>query len=371
MSNKKEYGQFFTTNFNYILSDIDCTNFNDEDIIEPFVGGADLVKWMKLQKVDISKIQIYDIEPNKKIYEIFPELDLKKIQKNTLLNPPNYKNKYLITNPPYLARNKSSDKNKELWIKYKNISDLFRIHIHQIIEGDCNGGIQIIPLNFISSIKKQDIKIRDSFFEKYKIIQLNIFEEQVFDDTTITICSFKFIRSSEKLIEQNIQTTFYPLKLKKVCTLKKENKWLFGGCIYNKQKKYNYKIGRLTKINKDTYKDKGYILTNIKLIGLDTGSLDNKIRLEYNEESFYGKGTDRIFATIIVKPNDKKNKVIIENIKIQKQIIIDFNNYLNEMREKYNSLFLTNYRESKNGYARKRISFSLCYQLINDLLEKY
>ena len=33
-----------------------------------------------------------------------------------------------------------------------------------------------------------------SFLEKYNIILLNIFEEQVFDDTTYTICSFQFLK---------------------------------------------------------------------------------------------------------------------------------------------------------------------------------
>ena len=44
MSNKKEYGQFFTTNFDKILRNIDCKGFKDEDIIEPFVGGTPVVR---------------------------------------------------------------------------------------------------------------------------------------------------------------------------------------------------------------------------------------------------------------------------------------------------------------------------------------
>ncbi len=370
MSNKKEYGQFYTTNFDYILKNIDCKGFKDEDIIEPFVGGADLIKWMKTQDVDISKVQIYDIEPNESINEVFPKLDLSTIQRNTLKNPPNYKNKYPLTNPPYLAKNKCKGGiNKELFKEY-NISDLFRIHIHQITEGDCAGGIQIIPLNFISSIQKKDIKIRDAFLKKYRITQLNIFEEKVFDDTTCTICSFKFVRSEIELTEQSIPTTFFPSKEDKICLLSKENDWLFGGEIYKKQK-YNYKVDRLTLKNKDTCENNGYVLTQIKLIGLDSGSLDNKIRLELNEELFYGKNTDRAFATMIIKPNDEKKKEILANIENQKEIIKNFNSNLNQMREKYNSLFLSNFREAKNGNGRKRMGFKLCYKLINDLLIDY
>jgi len=43
---------------------------------------------------------------------------------------------------------------------------------------------------------------------------------------------------------------------------------------------------------------------------------------------------------------------------------------LQDYRDKYNSLFLTNYRESKD-IARKRISFDLIYDLVGYILENY
>jgi hypothetical protein len=49
------------------------------------------------------------------------------------------------------------------------------------------------------------------------------------------------------------------------------------------------------------------------------------------------------------------------------ELVEKFNTYLNTHREKYNSLFLTNYRES-NTIARKRISFGLVYEICNYLL---
>ena len=51
----------------------------------------------------------------------------------------------------------------------------------------------------------------------------------------------------------------------------------------------------------------------------------------------------------------------------QKELVSKFNIFLNDYREKYNSLFLTNYRES-NTIARKRISFNLVYDICNYLL---
>ena len=51
----------------------------------------------------------------------------------------------------------------------------------------------------------------------------------------------------------------------------------------------------------------------------------------------------------------------------QEKLVELFNNFLNEKRENCNSLFLSNYRESKD-IARKRISFTLVYEICNYLL---
>lgn len=99
------------------------------------------------------------------------------IKKDTIKNPPDYKNKFLITNPPYLARNKSKD--KSLFDKYA-VNDLYKCVIKDILTNICLGGIFIIPLNFWSSIRLADIELRKAFLEKYDIILLNIFEETVF-----------------------------------------------------------------------------------------------------------------------------------------------------------------------------------------------
>ena len=66
-------------------------------------------------------------------------------------------------------------------------------------------------------------------------------------------------------------------------------------------------------------------ISNIKLIGLDTR--ETKLHLEYCEEPYIGKKTDRMLATIVF---DKKFTV-----KKQKQIIVKFNELLNEYRNKY------------------------------------
>lgn len=357
MDNKKQLGQFFTTNFDYILQNIEIKDFKDRIFIEPFTGNNDLIKWIE-KKQDV-KIQKFDIHPK----------DDDTIKQNTLLNPPNYANKIVITNPPYLAKNKSKSKNnKILFQKYKQ-SDLYRIFIYQLIEGNCYGGVIIIPLNFFSSLRKSDIKLRANFIQKYDIDQLNIFEERVFNDTSYTVCSLKFIRSDIEKKNKKVKTTFYPKKKYKILLFQDENDYLIGGNIYKfgeKEKKY-FIIDRLTKSNKINY-----ITTNIFANLLDGGTDNSKIKLTYKKTQYIGNQTDRVFATIIIKPLQDIDKYqnFLNKKENQIKIIEEFNQIFNEYREKYHSLFLSNYRESSNGSGRKRCSFGLCYGLIRHILYK-
>jgi hypothetical protein len=48
----------------------------------------------------------------------------------------------------------------------------------------------------------------------------------------------------------------------------------------------------------------------------------------------------------------------------QTDLVCKMNDFIKEQREKTNSLFLTNYRES-NTIARKRISFDLAFKICN------
>jgi len=233
--NKKELGQFFTTNYKYILQKLYIPD-DIKNIIEPFTGNGDLLNFIDKEKNKYN-IECYDIDPKKDFI----------IQKNTINDPPNYNNKFIITNPPYLARNKA--KNKLLYDKY-DVNDLYKCFIKNLITNKCIGGIIIIPLNFWSSIRKTDIDLRKIFLNIYNIIQLNIFEEQVFEDTTTTVCSFQFILKNNQDIN-NINITIYPSNINITTILNENNNYTIGGDIYNLQINNNYKITRLTSKNID------------------------------------------------------------------------------------------------------------------------
>jgi len=67
------------------------------------------------------------------------------VLQDTLINPPSYKNSFIITNPPFLSKARSN--NKLIFEKYK-ANNLYKCFLISIVEGDCLGGILILPANF-------------------------------------------------------------------------------------------------------------------------------------------------------------------------------------------------------------------------------
>ena len=328
MESKKLLGQFYTTNSDYILQGISLKD--GIDIVEPFVGQGDLLKWIN-GNLNSNSVITYDLDPKIKCSEI----------RDTLLNPPNYLGKYVVTNPPYLAKNKNND--KTLYDKY-NVDDLYKAFIITLVEGNCEGGVIIIPLNFFSS---ENSETRLKFLSKYEIGVVNVFEEKVFDDTAYTICAFNFFKK-ENITEQSVNFIFYPSKKEMVFNLKIDYGFRVGGDVLDC--KNSLKLGRLLNGQLPS--------TNITLYAVDSGTLNGRIRLVIHEQPFFGKETDRVFCTIT-----SPKKLINEQ-----EICNRFNSRLEILREEYNSLFLTNYRESTKHYSRKRISFKQAFCLLNEII---
>jgi hypothetical protein len=284
-------------------------------------------------------IECYDIDPK------YKDITTKR---DTLLNPPDYANKVVITNPPYLAKNKSKDKN--LFDLYQ-VNDLYKCFIQTILQNPPLGGMMIIPLNFWCSIREMDVNLRKRFLEKFNIHLVNVFEENVFEDTSYTVCSIMFFKKSVSSIQlSSVPMVFYPSKMEFIFDLNKNNNYTIGGEIYLLPNKSKFKVYRLLEGQVSNSK--------ILLKALDDDS-KNKIQLSISDDPYYGKHTSRTYASINIEPPIPLEK--------QKEIVQKFNEKIESEREKYNSMFLTNFRESKD-ISRKRISFDLCYQIIHHLL---
>jgi len=337
MKKKQELGQFYTTNAEYIIGSLFEDLPDNISIIDPFAGNWDLLN-LAQKKLPLKNIHAYDLDPQN------PET----IQQDTLLNSPNYKGLYVITNPPYLAKNKTKD--KTIFDMYK-VSDLYKASIETFM--GCEGGILIVPLNFLCD--DRSIETRNKFLSEYEIQSLNIFEEQVFDDTSYTICSFSFLKNCNT--SQIIKPHFYPNDTEGQYVIDKEHGYVIGGRFLDeiRSNQSSVSIGRLTAECKA-----GYYISNLKLYTIDSGTKNGMIRLEKDITPFYGKDTDRAFATIIsdCKLDD------VEDV-----VIYGFNQLLNRGRLQYHSLFLTNYRHSTKECARKRISFGLAFDIISYILK--
>ena len=198
MVDKKQNGQFFTKNSDYILSNF-SSFIKNKETTDPFAGNKDLINWARRQGA--KKIMGFDIDPK--------YVDNKKVFLNdSIKNPPKYK--FLLTNPPYLHKNKANEEVKKNYFSGKNaiFEDLYQVSISSIL--NCEEGIIIVPLNFLCAENSQ--RIRNSFFNKFEIIKLNIFSEQVFEDTTYNVMSFYFRKKKDSSSGNEISATIFPEK---------------------------------------------------------------------------------------------------------------------------------------------------------------
>ena len=212
MNNKQELGQFNTTRKDYILDGFLKFVKKSQCWIDPFAGNGDLLEWVKKSA---ESIEGYDIDPKKKW----------TIQ-DTLANPPIYVDKWVIANPPYLALNKIKSKNKSLFKHHKQ-DDLYKIAIKTVCDGNAEGGIFIVPLNFLCS--EQAKSIRCLFFGKFKIEKCKVFEEAVFDDTDYTVCAFYYVKKNEQTQSDVVEVEFVGTNSESISfNISKKYGWILG-----------------------------------------------------------------------------------------------------------------------------------------------
>ncbi len=364
MITKQQLGQFFTINTQTILKGMEefvC----GKEIIDPFAGNCDLLNWAKKYKA--KKVLGYDID---KKY-----IDNKVVFYNDSLKTPKKYN-FVLTNPPYLYQNKLEDNTILLNTKH---TDLYQLALEKIMNS--KEGIVIVPINFLSSENAKYIRLL--FLDKFDIIKINYFTTQVFEDTTYNVMAFYYRKKEIFNNKMTIPLYIYPENKKLSITLHHQYNWQIGGEFISAVNKFKNKLNikrleesdlskgsckiqvaynhlenfREFNVNKNLFT---HIKNNIVLLkAIDTGTEKGKICLEdirkYNLDA-------------LVSIKSSRNQIYLlfpEEITIDTQkILIDlFNKELEEQREKYFSLFMTNFRDNN----RKRISFNFAYNFINYL----
>jgi hypothetical protein len=193
---------------------------------------------------------------------------------------------------------------------------------------------------------------------KYKIIKVKYFEETVFPDTSTTVVAIAFERSPVALAEQNVEWIQRPSGRTKNFKIRADEDWIIGGSVYNLNGP-----AKIRRFVQGQNLKPGEQLSGLWLTALDSGTAGGRIKLDYNDGLPYpGKDTSRTFATLTI---EGRTLTIDE----QKTVATEFNTFIEDLREETWSLFLPQYRESKD-YARKRIPFDLVYSIVAHLLNQ-
>ncbi len=368
---KKQLGQFFTSNSDYILQGMEGF-LQGKDVVDPFAGNGDLLDWANNNRCK----EVVGFDVDQKLVD-----NRRVFFKDSINNSQEYQ--FVLTNPPYLHKNKADTETKRKFFsgEHKIFEDLYQVSIFEMLKSE--EGIFIVPLNFLSASNSQ--KIRNLFFEKFEIIKLNIFLERVFADTTYNVVAFYFRKRKENVERNPVLATIFPVGKKISFYLEKKFGWQLGGDFLLKIKsaKNNLGVTRLTegdvvkgkcqaKIALQNIKErrhtlidvnfKNFLHNNILILRAIDSKNGRKICLEdirdYGIDGLIGKDTSRNMAHLIFE----KSLTIAQ----QRFLMKKFNSTLNKNREKYFSFFLTNFRD--NG--RKRISFDFVYKFLNYIYDQ-
>ena len=208
---------------------------------------------------------------------------------------------------------------------------------------NCNGGILIIPTNFFCDNISKDV--RTEFLDNFDVKEMNIFTEPIFESTTYSICSFAFDRKKETNTEQTFIINKFPEDKKIEITLYREDGYRVGGPMFRLIENINPIFTRLLKD-----KEPNGFITKINLTTIDTRT--EPFHLEFDKPAFYGKNTDRTYATLVCSKE--------LSLDAQRKLVEEVNEYILEQRKKYGNLLFTNYRD----YNRKRVEFDFIYRLL-------
>ena len=342
---RKSFNKYYSTNEELIYG---LNEINESIIVEPFAGNCDLI--LQTSKLFKNKplIKAYDITEIKVMNESKQFTVQYNSNTDTLLNNifENEENCFVLTNPPYTAKNKLNNETKTKYLHLlTNINDLYQIFIEQLIKckDKINGGFIIIPTNFLFG--KQSQSLRNKFLSVFNIQVLNIFEKQVFDYTTQSVISMLFMKHepNERCVyihnKQGIEEIEYTL-LKDIIN-------------YSMNDEYKHENNKI-QVCRNYKTTKGYVPSNIKISCIDPNM---KAYIE-KYDGVEDKMTDRAYMRLcFTKQFDRDEEESICDI---------FNHELKQIRERTHSLVLTSFRE----YDRKRLTFDEVFIIINYIINE-
>lgn len=323
LTTDKQYkGQYFTTVADKLLNGWEHY-VEGKDVVDPFVGAGDLIAWAR----GCNSSEGYDIDPQF------------GIENDSLMNPPSYEGKFLLTNPPFLSSNKCRTGDKRPYKKWGQ-SDYYKCHLASLVEGNCQEGIIILPSNFIS---ESNAKARTLFFSNFEVLELRYWREPTFEDTNTGIVALVF-RRAEKANKRVVPTTVYPSYQSFDMVLELKYKWLWGQDFFDRIEGANdYEFIRCTS---------GTPTTNIIVGSLDHG--------KYATGFHYNEGEPLVVSKSVITTYQMTTDFEFSEEE-QRAIVETANSLLEGYREQYSSMFMSNYL----GAVQKIMSQSYAKGLLN------
>lgn len=323
-------GQFFTTNVERMLHGWEQYVVG-QVCIDPFAGGWDLLNWA--QKNGAKSLKAYDIEPT----------NSSTVYNDSLLSLPDCANSFLISNPPYLAANKSKGRGREYFEKWK-MNDYYKCHLAALVGAGVERGIMIIPSNFWC---ESSTTARSLFLSQYRVIEAKYWNVPVFDNATTGITAFVFERATN--VNKEFRLKLLPAG--KEIQMNLNNKFIIHGGDYLEtisNPKYIFK--------KITDKEQAH-KTNIIVSTLDGGKYSSGFHFNPNDILITRPS---IITTYQLYCSEYQFSEEQQRIAIERA-----NKNLTEKRKEYESMFLSNYM----GARQKIISASIMNNILSEAFE--
>ena len=330
-NHKQALGQYFTSNADRVLSGFEhCVK--DKHVVDPFAGAGDLLRWAHSNGA--ASVGGYDLEPQNSEY----------IQNDSIVNPPDYTGKIVVSNPPYLSKNKyKGDKAPfEQWQQ----DNLYKCHLASLVSAD--EFIEIIPTNFFCESRDA---IRKTLFATHSIVSASFWTEAAFDDTKQMVTVIHGVR-----VKRNIQSfplTFMPDRVTVNVELLPEHKYLHGKEFFEYLDTGNTVDLKVTKTDTGMPKPNSNIVIGI----LDKGSW--RSGFSYNEhEPVYTKPSS--FTTYQLTLSRTFTEA-------EQRAIVDLAQHkLESYRQRYNDMFLANYM----GDYQKILSRDFLHRLLRAVVRE-
>lgn len=377
MSKKRQLGQYFTSNFDLVLSRLEFDTFFTKDIfftydndstvnlIDPFAGDGSLlcsvVNTVKNKFSDVENLRINAVgcDIDKSLCEQYGWTHIDSIASTDkeIKNAANVNQHFVcVTNPPYLGKSSA----KRLGIKdaskyFKQFDDLYLEALYKCYNY-YHAGLMIVPESFISYLLNTASRTTDNNLILSGITNIMSLYNNPFNDTEVPVCvitwdhrAARFMLNNYKILNTNAIIT--------IDTIPDAATRMIDLAIIRRQYTDN--------------KDIDGIKQNIKFND-PNGSIGLVAYDSYiaNKKPIQFCSIDKLpFDKNIVSKESRMNTIIsipaIYNDLVPN--IIDFSNYiLNDIiRKQTYDLVLTPFKcNNTNGLRRRRLDYNLAKSIV-------